>query len=532
MWRNVLKNKIYYNGIILTLEDENYPECVKVQDGKIVEMGKFADIKQDQYTELVDLNGHCLMPSFIDTHSHITAYAQILGVVRLNEVTSFEELQQAIAKFKRENAVGDSEWIIGFGYDHNFLEEKSHPTRKELDEVSRTNPIIITHTSGHMGVLNSRALELVGIKEEMEKFAGISLEKDETGRITGYLEETAFMQVSKKVPQPSFEATANLLIQAQNHYLKYGITTIQDGLVKEENFKLLDYAAQHHLLKTDIVGYIDMKNNPELLQQHPEYLKNYNHHLKLGGYKLILDGSPQGKTAWLSIPYLGSGTDCGYPIYTNQEVEVFIRTALKERQQLLTHCNGDAASEQLLDSFEGVVAKYKFQDTIRPVMIHAQTVRLDQLKRMKSFSMIPSFFVGHTYYWGDIHLQNLGKTRAEKISPIQSAIKAGLIYTLHQDTPVTEPDMWHSIWCAVNRQTKNGITLGESEKISVLEAIKGVTLYAAYSYFEEEEKGSIKVGKLADFIIVDENPLIVASEKLKDIQILETIKQGNTLYRK
>ncbi|WP_341271241.1 amidohydrolase [Anaerofustis stercorihominis] len=263
-----------------------------------------------------------------------------------------------------------------------------------------------------------------------------------------------------------------------------------------------------------------------MLEKHKEYLKYINHY-KIGGYKLFLDGSPQGKTAWLSEPYNGEKEYKGYPIYNDEEVKSVIKTALNENIQLITHCNGDAAAEQLIKSFEDLNPK----NDIRPVMIHAQTIREDQIRRMKKYNMIPSFFVDHIYYWGDIHLINLG-SRAYKISPIKTAIKIDLIYTIHEDTPVLNPDIFESIWIGVNRTTKNGVTLGSDERITILEGLKAVTINAAYSYFEEDTKGSIKEGKFADLVILDKNPLKICNpDNLKEIKILETIKEGKTLYK-
>ncbi|MGO0862293.1 amidohydrolase family protein, partial [Clostridioides difficile] len=199
------------------------------------------------------------------------------------------------------------------------------------------------------------------------------------------------------------------------------------------------------------------------------FVKKYVNRFKIGGYKIFLDGSPQGKTAWLTKPYENSEDGyCGYPIYKDEEVEKFINISVEEKMQLLTHCNGDAAADQLINSFEKVIKEKNIKDDMRPVMIHAQTVREDQVDEMKKINMIPSYFVAHTYYWGDIHIKNLGESRAFKISPLKTTIEKGLIYTLHQDTPVIAPNMLETIWCAVNRITKKGVLIGENEKISPL----------------------------------------------------------------
>ncbi len=330
--------------------------------------------------------------------------------------------------------------------------------------------------------------------------------------------------------------------KAQQLYAGYGITMIQDGMVGESLYHLLKMFAEQGLLKMDVVGYVDLENCRDLYREHlkehsyqnhfrlggykilkmfaeqgllkmdvvgyvdlencrdlyREHLKehSYQNHFRLGGYKIFLDGSPQGRTAWMKEPYEGSD-DCGYPVHSDDELYRLITEALEDGAQLLAHCNGDAAAEQYVAQFTKVMEEHPDQQTNRPVMyvaqftkvmeehpdqqtnrpvmIHAQLVREEELKKMKKLEMIPSFFVAHTYYWGDIHLQNFGKARAERISPVQDAIQAGLRYTFHQDTPVLPPDMMKTIGCAVNRVTREGVLLAKEQRVTVQEALEAVT---------------------------------------------------------
>ena len=175
--------------------------------------------------------------------------------------------------------------------------------------------------------------------------------------------------------------------------------------------------------------------------------------------------------------------------------------------------------------------EYDDKNDLRPVMIHCQTVRNDQLDRMIPLKMIPSIFVGHVYYWGDVHMKNFGPERGNHISPAKDALDRNLMINFHQDTPITKPNMLHSVWCAVNRLSRQGNLIGEDQKISVYDALKAVTINAAYEYFEENSKGSIKEGKRADLVILDKNPLAVDPMTIKDIKVLETIKDGKTIYK-
>lgn len=525
---------LYFNGNILTMTDAIYVEALLVSNGKIEKAGSKETLwaLKDEETELIDLQGKTLMPAFIDPHSHLTALGSTLVLASLEEVHSFKEIKEKLEAFMANKELKEGEWVIGFGFDQNNLKEQAFPTAALLDEVSTTHPILISHASGHMGVANTLALEKLGVTKDSQDPQGGKIGRLEDGKTpNGYLEETAFFSVATQIPKPSFEDQLRAIETAQKIYLSYGIATIQEGIVHEEEIKKLSALAKDNRLLVDVIGYVDIKNDKAITKEYSEYVKVYQNRLKIGGYKLFLDGSPQGKTAWMTKPYEGESTYKGYPAYKDEEVKEFAEAAVSEKMQLITHCNGDAAADQLIHSFKQVKEEGKDTEAIRPVMIHAQLVRHDQLPSMKEIGMIPSYFVAHTYYWGDIHLKNFGKERAEHISPLHASLEEGIRFTLHQDTPVIAPNMLETVWCAVNRQTKEGVILGEEERISPLEALKAVTIHSAYQYFEEDIKGSLEEGKLANLIILDQNPLTIDPMKIKEIKVLETIREGETLYR-
>lgn len=516
--------KLYYNGDILTMENSDF-EAVYVEDGIIKKCGDYFYLKNEvsQDTKFIDLQGKCLMPSFIDSHSHIVSFANTLNLVDLSKATSIEQIIQLFKEYLIKNNPAANKILIGFGYDHNFLKEKRHPLAYDLDKISPTNPIMISHASGHMGVINTKAIHLFKLTDSILDPVGGKYGRDNNGKLNGYLKEQAFIKTASQNIQETNDLSQQV-IEALKIYASYGITTIQEGYMKHSEFTLLSSLAKNNQLFLDVVGYVDIKDNADIYKNNQQFFQYYNH-FKLGGYKLFLDGSPQGKTAWLSRPYENSDDYCGYPIYQDKQVKQYVKRALDDQAQLLTHCNGDQASSQLLDAFN------KQSTNLRPVMIHSQTLRPDQLPQLKQIGMMPSFFIAHIYYWGDIHKVNLGN-RANHISCVHSALKLDIPYTFHQDTPVIRPDMLETIWCACKRETKNGIILGENERLSVYNALKGVTINAAYQYFEEDRKGSIKEGKTADLIILSANPCKVAIDKIKDIEILETIKDGNTVFKR
>lgn len=311
------------------------------------------------------------------------------------------------------------------------------------------------------------------------------------------------------------------------------ITTVQEGFVVAQLSDIFQYLIQSKMLKIDLIGFLDISKADELKKKFANCLKKYDNHLKMGGYKTFLDGSPQGRTAWMSTPYLGEEKDYyAYGTQKDEELEEKLELALKDNMQMLVHCNGDAACEQYINQYAVAKEKTNSSNEIRPVIIHAQLLDKDQLDRVKELKMIPSFFVAHVYHWGDIHIKNFGMERASRISLAKSALDKGIKFTFHQDAPVIEPNMLETIWCAVNRITKNGVLLGAEERISPLDALIAVTKNAAYQYFEEDIKGSLKEGKLADLVILDKNILKVDPMEIRNIKVLETIKEGETIFKR
>lgn len=535
----------YYNGTIITMRGEapEAAQAVLTADGTILAVGsaeaveearKAAGLDKDAVV-MRDLKGSFMMPAFMDSHSHITAVMQVFGYENLKDVKNFQELLERLTAFKDRAKIKPGEWIIGIGYDHNFLEEQNHPDKFILDRAFSENPVMLSHTSGHMGVVNSLALEQMNLTAETKNPEGGVI-----GRVTGseepngYLEETAFTGAGSIVPKPDMEQLVKQFTMAEQLYLQNGITTVQDGFTGAGEWFMLKYMADKGILTTDIVAYVDMKSAGDLLKQNKEYEGQYLDHLRIGGYKIFLDGSPQGRTAWLTKPYEEAEEGyCGYPIYKDEEVEQFFTTALKEKRQLLVHCNGDAAADQMIGACKRAKEKTGIDPSlIRPVMIHAQLVRLDQLKPMADLSVTASFFVAHTYYWGEIHRKNLGNSRAMRISPLRSALATHVNVTLHQDSPVIDPNMLETIWCAVNRISRDETVMGEAERITPYEALQAVTLHTAYQYGEEASKGSIEVGKKADFVILSDDPMKIDPMLIRSIYVLETIKDGKTLYKR
>ena len=556
------------------IKDRKYHQAVCYENGIIQKVGNNDEILElkDKNTKVIDMEGKTILPSFVDAHSHFSAVANSFLQVDLNECRSFEEIKNKILEYKSKNSIADNEWIIANGYDNNILKEQRHPDINFLDTLKIENPIVLKHKSEHMGVFNKKALEALEINETTKSPEGGKIEiKD--GKLTGYLEETAFVNYLKKVPMPSMDKLLKAYEKAQDEYLSYGITTVQEGYMSKELLNIYKELIKQNKLKLDVVGYPDYDSIKEYVYAFPESYKNYNKHFKILGIKMILDGSPQGRTAWMKEPYEPEKQNTteekaekldsienkesyeneksykGYPAMKYEDIVRNIKFAKENGLQILAHSNGDAAAEEYIKALqecEKNEPSYSKQENIqmqeyvqqentsnnnnaqkikdlRPVIIHAQLISKEDLLKAKEIGAIPSFFVAHVYYWGDVHLKNFGEKRASRISPVKEAVDNNMIFTLHQDSPIIKPNMLETIWCAVKRQTKSGKILGEDERISVYDALKGVTINAAYSYFEETKKGSIEEGKKAQFVILDKNPLEVPVDEIPNIKIIETI---------
>ena len=337
-----------------------------------------------------------------------------------------------------------------------------------------------------------------------------------------------------KLPAPTLETAMAAMAANQSIYLRNGITTAQEGAGNPAQLAGLQAFGASGNLKIDLVGYQIMQTRDALSEDFAPS-KTYQDHYRLGGIKLVLDGSPQGKTAWLTEPYhvIPSGNPddyAGYGTMEAAEVDGLFSAAFGRDIQVLAHANGDAAADQLLAGVERAGVLHGNADR-RTVMIHAQTARDDQLDKMRASGVIPSFYVAHTFFWGDWHRDSvLGPERASRISPLRTSLDKDMVLTIHNDSPVVPPDMMRLVWTAVNRKTRSGDVLGPDERISPMEALRAVTIDAAYQYFEEESKGSLEVGKRADMVILSADPTVVDPMAIADIAVLETIKDGAVIY--
>jgi predicted amidohydrolase YtcJ len=547
---NVGKAILYHNGDIVTMEGDSavYVETLVVRDGKILFAGRKDEaLKQAgaDHTE-VDLQGRFMAPGFIDAHGH--AYGAGFQKMAANilpppdgTVTDIESLITTLKQWYADlGKTGKSpKVIVGFGYDDSQLKEKRHPVADDLDKVSNTLPVILVHQSGHLQALNHVALAAVGLDASTADPQGGVIRREKDGKTpNGVLEETAGVMVMFKLfSKFDSSMSANMVKAGVQAYKEFGFTTVQEGAATPSMVQAYEDMARAGDLDVDVAAYPVLLASRELMEKQGTS-DSYSGHFRIAGIKITQDGSPQGKTAYLSHPYKvpppgQPKTYRGYPGMPRQsQLDSLVDYAFSKNWQVLMHCNGDAAGDMMIQSVRYASTKLGMADR-RPVMIHAQTARYDQLDSMKQLGIIPSFFSMHTFYWGDWHRdETLGQERAFRISPAQTAYRKGLIFTEHHDAPVGLPSSIMILHTAVNRTSRTNSVIGEAEKLTPYQALLSLTRYSAYQYFEEKNKGTLTAGKLADLVILDRNPMKVDPKDIIRIHVMETIKEGRTVFKR
>ncbi len=537
-------DQAYVNGKVITMDDHDcIQEAVAVTADKIAAVGSNAQIKVlcDPDTKVIDLQGKTMTPGFVDGHSHLMpAGVQSLYEVSLDSppVGTTKCIADIVQAMKKKAAtLPKGQWVIGAGYDDTLLAEKRHLTSAELDLVSTEHPVVVVHISGHVGSVNSAGLKWLGINRNTPDPEGGQIGRDPlTGEPNGYLTETAIMDVRKRLPALTLEQGVAAACHMARQYAMKGVTTVQDGVVND-----LDTLEQHvearksGRMPTRLVVWLAPALVKGIKSGDIKVKGLAESDLAIRTTKLFHDGSIQAWTAYLTKPYFvqlkNAAPDYrGWPVRSREELVRIVKEMHKMGLQIAIHGNGDAAIDDILFAYEAAQNEFPRPDA-RHVVVHAQTAREDQLDKMKALSVIPSFFVVHTYYWGDRHSDIfLGPERAARISPLKSALQRGLPFTLHTDTPVTPIDPLFLAWSAVNRLSTSGRVIGAEQRVSALQALRAVTINSARQAFEEQTRGSIEPGKFADFAILSGDPF-ASPDALKDIKVLETIVGGTSVYQ-
>jgi len=543
---------VFVNADVVTM-DPGCPvaEAVAVRSGRILAVGEVGHVLKTAgpAARLFDLGGRALVPGFVDSHGQFTQVAGELDWVDLapppaGEIGSIEEMITAL-RARLGRLAAQHKYVLGVGYDESVLDEGRHPTKEDLDRVSTQLPVWVVHVSRHMAVGNSVALDQAGIAAATpDPDGGAIVRRPGSREPTGLLREAAWAHVRLTlVPTIPEHHHPDLVRRTGEHYARLGITTAQDGGTDVAGMEMLHTAADDGSLPIDVVAYPLYQLEDRLRTHIESYRQTRIGGVRVGGLKLVLDGSPQGKTAWVTAPYVVPPAGepesyTGVSLFSNDDVHRIVADCFARGLQLLVHANGDAAAEQMIeavaraDQRQGRRARGDGSAMDRRVvMVHAQLVREDQLDRMQALGIIPSFCSSHCFYWGDWDARStVGRERAERLNPARWAQRRGLRFSLHNDAPVCPPNMLFLIWSAVTRLSRTGEVMGAEQRLTAAEALRAVTLDAAYQLFEDERKGSLEVGKLADMAVLSANPLRVAADDIKQIEVLATLKEGVPIH--
>lgn len=534
-----MKKTIYINADVVTM-DEN---CESARAFGVLG-DRFAMVGSEQEVRLwggdkatcIDLAGQTVLPGLIETHNHLSFFSLRMDHVDCSTPPN-TKINQVLEKLKdRAGQIPKTDWVFGWGFDDTLIDDNRHLNRDELDKITTDHPVIVSHTSGHLGYVNSRILEMMGIDNTTPDPEGGEIHRDGAGRATGLLKETALFPVMGLFPKPTTREIKPLLERGAAIANQNGVTGIHDAAIGMEGAGPEVVRAYQELARENKLGvrsYLTLLNT--LFDQYQTLGMGSGFGtdmVKIGSTKLLQDGSLQGHTGWLSKPYHDRQKEghVSQSIMSQEALDVLVEKYHSAGMQIAIHGNGDAAIESIILAVEKAQKKYYRKDP-RHLLIHCQTVREDQIPRMKTCGLMPSFFIQHVYYWGDRHRDIfLGPDRAARMNPLASSLKHGVIFTLHSDLPITPMEPLHAIHTAVNRTTRNGQQLGPEQCISPVDALKAYTTWAAIAGFEEEIKGSITPGKLADWVVVSDNPLTIQPEDIKEIQVLETVVGGRTVY--
>jgi predicted amidohydrolase YtcJ len=534
----VADEQIFLNAHVVTMNPAlPSAQAFAVVGGRFAAVGSNQELRRwvDREREVVDLGGRTVVPGFIESHSHPSLYALTLLQTdcRTPPNRSLSEVKERVRAMAE--ALGAGRWVRGWGYDDTLISEGRHLNRTDLDDAAPANPVLVSHVSGHLAYANSLALAIAGIDAGTPQPPGGEIPRDERGLPTGLLKEHAAQElVLRHIPPYSTQELKDALGQTMRVYHQAGITSSHDaavGYFREGRQVFQAYGELEEEGRLDLRIYLNVVEGlyRDLPDRGPE-TKFGSGRLRLGCVKIFQDGSIQALTAALEEPYQNAPGRRGDLLHPQEFLDALAERYHRRGIQVAVHANGDRAIESALQALERAQRLHP-RDDARHLMIHCQLASQDQIRRMKRLGVIPSFFVNHVYYWGDRHAALfLGPERAARIDPLATAVKEGLIFTLHSDLPVTPVDPLFSMYCAVNRRTREGVVLGPEERIAPVEALRAYTVHGAYCSFEENAKGSIEVGKAADFVVLSANPLAVPPERIKDIMVLRTVLGGRTVH--
>lgn len=533
---------LWHGGTILTMDGPapHMVQAVVERGGTIVFTGSLAKARQIAGKNAADhdLKGMTMLPGFVDSHSHFAMEMLMANGVDLGDPAHpVNDIPSLLGMLKAGIATRNIQpggWVVAWQYDDRQLAEHRHITRTELDTLGDYK-IVLVHFTGHGMVANSAAMAEAGITETTPNPTGGITLRDAAGKLTGVFFENAALPIQMKLPRLNPEERLAALDAAQFKYARKGYTHMQDGASYMPDINFLTSPEAITRLKLDLAMLPTSQNIDAMLKRPDLQFGVYRGHVKLEGIKFVLDGSPQARTAFMTHDYALGALDGhkpwhGTPSKTQENFNADVKRVLEKGWQLFVHANGDAAIDMVIKGFDA--AGIKAKDDARPVVIHSQFQRLNQLKDYARIGVAPAYFSNHTYYFADIHRSNFPKEVVATISPLRSALKAGLHASNHSDAPVTPLDPFFQLWSSMTRQSLTGVINGPKERISAYQGLQMLTTGPAWQVFEENRKGRIRIGLLADFVVLDHNPLTTPVDQIRSIKVLETVKEGQVVWKR
>lgn len=537
---------IFLNGKIITM-DASIPqvEAVYIKDSRIIDVGdnsKILSYKND-YTEIIDLKGKLMIPGFNDSHMHLLNYGSSLLNVNLVGVESIDEMIERTNKFIMDNSINSSSMIQGRGWNHDYFTEKRFPNRYDLDKISKTQPILLTRACGHVSVVNSKALELAGITRDTPQIAGGYFDIDVNGEPLGILRENAIALVSGQIAEPTIEEIKKMIMIASKKANAQGITSVQsDDLlsVTDDDFRKVINAFTELRNEENLTVRINEQSRFENIENLNKFINmGYitgmgDEFFKIGPLKLMADGSLGARTAYMCQPYFDDPSTSGIPYCTQEELDNLIITAHNAGMQVAVHCIGDKAMYMVFESIEKA-QKLNYKEDHRHSIVHCQITDEALLNKFKEFNIIAHIQPIFLDY--DLHIveERVGKIRAKTTYNWKGMLERGIHIACGSDCPVEKFDVLPGIYSAVTRKDLKGYPecgwLPE-QSLTVMEALNGFTIGAAYASFEENLKGSITPGKLADLVVLSEDIFEIKADAIKDVNVEMTFLGGKLVYKR
>lgn len=499
-----------------------------VKDGRFVKVGSTEELLDTYETDsLVDLQGAAVYPGFIDAHAHFYRYGLGLTHADLSGTSSYEEVLERLKTHRQQHP--NTSWIIGRGWDQNDWEDKSFPTKEPLDELFPNTPVLLTRVDGHAALVNRKALEIADVVNAGTRIIGGKVVL-ENGQPTGLLIDNAIDLVSKHVPEPGRREQIDGLLSAQQNCFAVGLTSVVDAGLDKTTIDLMDSLQQAGQLHMRLYAMLNpsQENKDHYFKEGPYRTDR----LTVTSFKIYGDGALGSRGASLLEPYHDDHGNYGFLLNTPEAYEAIAREIYENGFQMNTHAIGDSANRTILD----IYGRFLSRDNDRRWRIeHAQVVSREDLDKFGTYNIIPSVQPTHAtsdMYWA---ADRLGEDRVKTAYTFKDLLETSGLLALGSDFPVEDINPLYGFHAAVARQDTEGYPEGgfqPENKISREDALRGMTIWAAYSNFEEQQKGSIEAGKVADFVVLEEDIMEIAEDRLANVQVKHTVIGGNSVFAK